>query len=417
MFLKKEKWKVLIVFSVILLIITFLTSYFLLPNEISVIEGRKYQFSFCNPMSATVHTDPAVETGGAFQLGTPLTLQANQTGDYHLRFDLMGCIPVKETLLKVVKEQYVYPSGQSAGVKILTDGVLVLSLGAIVDSQNVQHLPAKEAGLEPGDYIFEVNGEKLRNNKHLSQIVQECGGSPLELEYKRHAKSIKTVITPVAAGEDGKLALGMWVRDSTAGLGTVTFYTQDKQKFAALGHCISDVDTGETMTVRDGELVKSKVIGQTKGKRGEPGELKGIFDEPQQEVGRIKLNTPYGLYGNVTDPSAVREGNPIPLALRNEVKTGPAKILATIDGYEVKEYNVEILKIFHQQTQSIKNMVIQVTDPELLDKTGGIVQGMSGSPIIQNGKLVGAVTHVFVNDPQKGYAVFVEWMLNQMEQY
>lgn len=417
MFLKKEKWKVFIVFAVILLIITFLASYFLLPEEISVIEGRKYQLDFHNPMAATITTDSAIETSGAFQLGTPLTLQAHQTGNYNLRLDLMGIIPVKETLLKVVKEQYVYPSGQSAGVKILTDGVLVLSLGAIVDSQNIQHLPAKEAGLEPGDYIFKVNGENLRNNSHLSQIVRECGGTPLEMEYKRHEKNIKTVITPAVSGEDGKLALGMWVRDSTAGLGTVTFYTQDKQKFAALGHCISDVDTGETMTVKDGELVKSKIIGQTKGKRGEPGELKGIFDEPQQEVGRIKLNNEFGLYGNVTDPSAMQGSTPVPLALRNEIKPGPAKLLATIDGYEVKEYDIEIIKIFNQQTQSIKNMVIQVTDPELLSKTGGIVQGMSGSPILQNGKLVGAVTHVFVNDPQKGYAVFVEWMLNQMEQY
>ncbi len=409
-----KKWKVLIVFAVIVPIITFLSSYFLLPQEIRVTEGREYQFDFYNPLYATVSADETIVTNGAFQWGIPLTLHAEQPGDYHLSLDLMGFIPVRDTLLKVRKEQFVYPSGQSAGVKILTDGVLVLSLGTVEDPQNHQLCPAREAGIEPGDYIFKVGGQKLKNSNHLSQLVDECGEEPIEVELKRGEKSIKTLITPVVSQKTGTPALGMWVRDSTAGLGTITFYTADQQKFAALGHCISDVDVGKTMTVRDGELVTAKVIGRIKGKRGEPGELRGIFDEPQQEIGHITKNNDFGLYGTVTNLDVI-PGEPIPVALKNEIKTGPATIRTTISGYDVSEYHIEITKIFHQQKDQVKNMVIQVTDPRLLEQTGGIVQGMSGSPILQNGRIVGAVTHVFVNDPTRGYGIFIENMLAEAE--
>ncbi len=327
----------------------------------------------------------------------------------------VGMLPkqVQMTAAQVDAEQFVYVSGQSVGIKILTDGVLVLSLGAVMDGENVQHIPAKKAGLTAGDYIYSVNGEALRNSSHLSHIVEAAQEQTLELEYQRKGKNIKTVIRPVVSSDTGKATLGMWVRDSTAGLGTVTFYTEDKSRFAALGHCISDVDTGETMTVKDGELVTSKIVGQVKGKRGVPGELQGIFDEPEQMVGKVKSNHSFGLYGTVTNPAAAEQCRKVPVAKRQELERGKATILTTIEGHQVREYEIEIIKIFSSKPKDNKNMVIQVTDPALLKKTGGIVQGMSGSPILQNGKLVGAVTHVFVNDPTRGYGIFIENMLNE----
>lgn len=305
------------------------------------------------------------------------------------------------------KEILVYPSGQSCGIKIISDGILVLSVTDINDNPS----PAKMAGIRPGDFIKKVNREELKNSKDFINKVKELKSQEFEIEYERDGKILKTKLTPLNLNNE--YVLGMWVRDSVAGLGTLTFYTLDKQKFAALGHSIADIDTGETMPVKNGELVFSKIVSLKKGEQGTPGGLTGIFLEDSKEIGTIYENSSFGIYGNLSEKEIVPDIDPVPIGLKKEVSLGKAEIISTIENDTPQKFEVEIIKINKQEKPDIKGMVIKITDKELLQKTGGIIQGMSGSPIIQNGKLVGAVTHVFINDPTKGYGIFIENMIEK----
>jgi stage IV sporulation protein B len=235
------------------------------------------------------------------------------------------------------------------------------------------------------------------------------------LKINRKGNIVYAKIHPVLAKEDEKYKLGLWVRDHTAGIGTLTFYSTDKRFYAALGHAITDVDTGDILSVNNGQIMKSRIISINKGKRSSPGELRGIFLEEVDNIGNIEKNTEYGIYGKVYNNINDMVGKPIPIGYQSQVKEGSAKILTTIDNTGVKEFDIQIVKKVEQKNPNQKGMIIKVVDKDLLNKTGGIVQGMSGSPIIQNGKLIGAVTHVFVNDPSKGYAVYAEWMINEMK--
>ncbi len=307
------------------------------------------------------------------------------------------------------KEIMVYPSGQSCGVKIISDGILVLSVTDINDIPS----PAKKAGIRPGDFIKKINGKELKNSKDFMSKVKELKNEEFEIEYKRDEKIFKTRLKSLNINNE--YVLGMWVRDSIAGLGTLTFYSYDKQKFAALGHSIADIDTGETMPVKNGELVFSKIVSCKKGEQGTPGGLTGIFLEDSKEIGTIYENSSFGIYGNLSDEKSVPDINPVPIGIKKDVTLGKAEIISTIENDTPQTFEVEIIKVNKQDKPDIKGMVIKITDKELLQKTGGIIQGMSGSPIIQNGKLIGAVTHVFVNDPTRGYGIFIENMLNKIE--
>ena len=304
-----------------------------------------------------------------------------------------------------VSEELVYPSGEACGIKILSDGILVIS---VTDIDGIPS-PAKKAGIIPGDFVKSINGIYLTNADEFIENVKALKEQEFELEFERTGQIRKTKIKPVLS--DGEYVLGMWVRDSIAGLGTLTFYTNDKKSFSALGHSISDADTGEIMPVKDGELVYADISSVRKGEKGKPGGLVGIFSDDSKVIGKIENNTCFGLSGKISNLTNINFNQPIPLGQKANVHLGKAKILTTIN--KTPDYfDVEIIKINKQNKPDIKGMVIKVTDPVLLNATGGIVQGMSGSPIIQNGKLVGAVTHVFVNDPTKGYGIFIENMLN-----
>lgn len=327
---------------------------------------------------------------------------------------LVKIIPVNSTKVNSSYNFKIYPSGQSCGVKIHTDGILVIAITNIDDNLLGLASPSKSAGILPGDFIKKANNEILKNSEHFIEVVRNNKGKKLTLEIERNNETLTKIVKPVKSS-DGNYVIGMWVRDSTAGLGTLTFYTEDKKSFAALGHSITDVDTGEIMNVKYGELAKSHIISIDKGTKGNAGGLSGYFEEKNEKIGTIYKNTGFGLFGKIDDTSIIPDVKPISIGTQQDIKIGKAEIISTISGDTPEKFEIYIEKINYQKTPDIKSMVIKVTDKKLLDKTGGIIQGMSGSPIIQNGKLVGAVTHVFVNDPTRGYGIFIENMLTEAE--
>ena len=299
------------------------------------------------------------------------------------------------------------PLGKAVGIKLFADGVLV------VDTSDLQRggdtvSPAEDCGLQEGDLILSANGEKIQSTEHMQSILQENGEDTMVLAVQRGSRTMEVTIDPVRC-DDGTCRLGAWIRDSMAGVGTLTFYDPATGQFAALGHGINDVDTARLMPLASGSIMETTVKAVRKGAAGSPGELKGDF-AVQRDVGALCANTDCGVFGTVTDAGFVPQGEALPVAKRQEVHTGPATILATVGGSDTKEYAVEITRLYGGD-QPTRNLLLRVTDEELLSATGGIVQGMSGSPIIQNGKLVGAVTHVLVNDPTRGYGIFIENML------
>ncbi len=409
----KTKARLILLFTLFLFLFTFFISYIAIPKEISVIKGKDYIFDIKSPFNVEVNKTGSIKTNKSFNLGSPLLLNASENGNYFLNFNLMGFFPVKASI-NVIDETYVYPSGESCGVKILTDGILIISISDVSIGNGNIFSPAKLAGLLPGDFIKEANGKKIKNTKEFINLVRNNKNAPIKLKYLREGKLKSTIIIPVKS-TSGDYVLGLWARDSTAGLGTLTFYTGDKKSFGALGHSITDTDTGEVMSVKNGDLVKSKIISVKKGKKGNAGELTGIFEEPSIQIGKVEKNCEFGLFGSITNEEAINSINPVPVGVKSEVKTGKAKIITTLKDNIPREFEAEIIKLNKHSSPDIKGIVLKITDPTLLKETGGIVQGMSGSPILQNGKIVGAVTHVFVNDPTRGYGIFIENMLAEAE--
>ena len=289
------------------------------------------------------------------------------------------------------------------GVKFYCDGLIVIN----IDDGS----PAAKSGICVGDIITKVDGSKISQNEELAALVASCGGKELTLTYTHDGKECKASVRPTL--RDGEYKLGLWVRDSAAGLGTMTFYNPSNGTFGALGHSISDADTARLLPLRKGTIVPAAITGIVKGNTGSPGQLSGTFLD-SSVLGNVFKNCDCGIFGTV-DSAKNYDAEPVEIGLSGDVKTGKATIRCTLDSTGVKEYDIEILKINRDENQRTKNMLIKVTDAELLEKTGGIVQGMSGSPIIQNGKLIGAVTHVLVSDPKQGYAVFIENMLAECE--
>ena len=276
------------------------------------------------------------------------------------------------------------------------------------------HEPFKESRIRAGDIILEINDKEIETIEELVEAVNEEGGKEVKIRYIKNGKISEDNIKPVKSLDDGKYKLGLWVRDGATGIGTLTFYVPELKKFGALGHGISDVDIKELLTLESGMLNEASVLSVTKGVKSAPGEIRGIINS-SYTMGNVTKNNELGIYGEILNEigiSAKQEA--IPVASRNEIRQGRAQMLCTVDGSFPKEYEVEIQKIYNLSGKSTKSMIVKVTDQELLGKTGEIVQGMSGSPIIQNGKFVGAITHVFVNDPTRGYAVFADTMIEQI---
>ena len=332
-------------------------------------------------------------------------IHSQPPGNYEMNIKLFDAIPVKKTKVTMNKRKYVTVSGDVFGIRMYTDGVMIVS-NQEIETKGDSISPGKEAGLRPGDIIKQVNGKKIDSSSSLSEAVRSSDGKNIETIYLRDGKEKHATIKPVVSKLDGKYKIGLWVRDSTAGIGTMTFYERETGMFGGLGHAVCDVDTGFEMPISNGDAVEAQVKGCYKGKNGTPGELCGVFSGGS--IGELLYNGNTGIYGMLKDYD--KNAPVLPVALSSEIQIGKAQILATVDSSNPKYYDIEIVKIF-KSNSSVRNMVIKIEDEKLLSVTGGIVQGMSGTPIIQNGMLVGAVTHVFINDPTKGYAIFAENML------
>ena len=321
---------------------------------------------------------------------------------------LMGWFPIKTVDIESIERLTLIPCGTPFGIKMLTDGVIVTEFGDVKDTNNVIHSsPGEVSGLLKGDIITKINGKKISSAKELTEELDCSPTNNIEIEYTRNKKA-STVHIKAVKDKNGDYKLGLWVRDSAAGIGTMTFYDPSKNIFGGLGHGICDIDSGKLLPLQSGEIVPAIINSIIKGKSGAPGELCGTLMQ-NVRTGKIFANTENGLFGNISN--VLTEEKPIPIALKQEIKCGDAYILSTIDGEIPEKFNIKISSV-NLNSNSNKNMVIEIADKRLLDATGGIVQGMSGSPIIQNNMLVGAVTHVFVNDPTKGYGIFIENMLS-----
>lgn len=360
------------------------------------------------PDSISVFGEDNIGVAVSERLDTPI-LSTTVNGDSAV-VRLLGVLPVKNVSLNVVNTQSLCPGGMAFGVKFFTEGVLVVGITG-VSGFGITVSPAEEAGIKKGDVIVSVNGTKPESADDLKAMINESRMNAVSIELERDGKRISTTLYPALSAEHNEYRAGLWVRDSTAGIGTVTYVNAADGSFAGLGHGICDSDTGAIMPLGRAVVVDVDINGIKRGKVGSPGELRGAFDKVQRGV--IKQNTETGVYGSFdTVPQGLAA--PLPIGYKEELKTGKAFIYTTLHGQTPEKFEIEIEKLY-RDSGSTKNFLIKVTDSRLLDETGGIVQGMSGSPIIQNGKLVGAVTHVLINDPTRGYGIFIENMLQASE--
>ncbi|WP_161820924.1 SpoIVB peptidase [Sporotomaculum syntrophicum] len=336
---------------------------------------------------------------------------ASKPGQLEMQLRLFGLLPIHRMMVNVVEPLNVIPGGQSVGVLLHTEGVMVVGEAA-VEKNGRTFFPARSAGIEVGDLILKINGSKITSENQLQEIVDQCGrqGRDITLLIKHGNKKRLAQITPVLCDKTDRYRIGLFIKNSTAGVGTLTFYEPRTKTYGALGHVIADFDSGHKLNPVDGKIVEATVKGIHLGKKGSPGEKLGIFKGNSDIIGNIEKNTICGIFGRlqrgIDNPYY---NKPMPIAMRYQVKKGQAEILTVLDGNKIEKFNIKILDILPAGNN--KDLIIKVTDQELLRRTGGIIQGMSGSPIIQNGRLIGAVTHVFINDPAKGYGVLAENML------
>ena len=324
----------------------------------------------------------------------------------NVKVKLLGVIPIKSTTLEVVEESYVAVLGSPFGIKMYTDGVLVVDTGSVETASGAVN-PASKAGIKIGDYIVSIQGQKVTTNEDVGEIVAASGGETLSVVIRRNNKNITVYLTPALSSEDNCYRAGIWVKDSTAGIGMMTFYSPYNDMICGLGHGVYDANTGSVINFSKGELVGAQVISIVKGTSGIPGELKGKLN--YSSIGRLCSNLVNGIYG--TASCIVDTSNLTQVAHKQDVKDGAATIICTVDDNGPQSYSCQIKVASVGVNDTVQDMTVIITDKTLIELTGGIVQGMSGSPIIQNGKLIGAVTHVLVNDPTKGYAIFAENML------
>lgn len=380
-----------------------------MPDALALTQG---QISTLNLGGLTLESDAlTVTSSGDETLASvgAVNVVSQQSGTSEMLLSLFG-IPLKKVEVRVSPEKRLIPGGMALGVAMRTDGVLIVGVSDVAEGIS----PAKSAGLLAGDVITAVDGSAVTTAESLTEQLQQSAGKQVHIAYLRDGARRTALLTPYQDEATGAVRLGAWVRDSTAGVGTLSFYDPDTGRYAALGHAITDGDTGSVLSVSEGQVLKANIVAVQKGQKGAPGELKGSFLREGEVLGDIRRNTILGIYGTLDAPAT----NPLypdglPIGLRSGVHTGAATILSSVDGTGVKEYAIEITRVNQQSAPAPKSMVIRVTDERLLSATGGIVQGMSGSPIIQDGRIVGAVTHVFVSDPTQGYGLYVDWMLGE----
>ena len=417
----------------------FLTLYFSylnkIPSQIRIRAGVEQEFNFRVPVSGEIYrtpqeaapvatvTDLSEEEQEAYLLAMEeekaksihvdfahtVKFRANEIDAYQMELKLFGVLPYKQVDVEVIQDKLLIPSGMPIGIYVKTDGVLVVGIGEFESSGGDNVSPAKYV-LQKGDYILKCNGEAVENKKQFISMVEDSAGEDMVLTIRRN-NEVTDVMINADKNRMEEWRLGIWIRDNAQGIGTMTYEGADST-FGALGHGINDVDTSILMNLEEGTLYKTEIVGITRGANGAPGELTGYIEyDSENVIGEITENTAAGIFG-ICDEELMENSvyDPIPIALKQEISLGPAQIICSVSG-EPEFYDVEIVEVNLDQENVNRGIVIRVVDEKLLTLTGGIIQGMSGSPIIQNGKLAGAVTHVLVNDSTKGYGIFIEEML------
>ena len=382
-----------------------------LPSKICVTSGQEETLSFGLPVTGVIRHKDNGDTAMAINLYEPITLVADGLTSYELELQLFGLFALKDVELEIVKEEYLIPAGIPIGIYLQTEGVMIVDVGK-VESDHGTYTPAKYI-LQKGDYVLAINGESIHKKNELTEIIENCNGESLIFTINRDNQVFDAKVTPVENTE-GEYQLGIWVKDSAQGIGTLT-YVDDLGSFGALGHGIHDSDTGNIVHLDLGSLYRTEIIAIKKGQSGEPGELTGVIEYNKTNIlGDIYQNTTCGIFGNCNLKlmRELSELERLPVGYKQQVELGPAEIVCSVNG-ERAYYDIEITSLHYDAAVENKGLEITVTDSDLLELTGGIVQGMSGASIVQNGKIIGAVTHVLVRDSTRGYGIFIEDMMEQ----
>ena len=396
------------------------------PTQLKIIQGieqsLKINFPFyvyisCDePDRLLINGKPLAARTLRVNLADPINLQSNRLGSTGVDFKLFGLISIRHMEVNVIPEIKVYPSGHSIGVLLHADGVMVIDTSYVEGPDGKKYYPAREAGISAGDYLVAINGKEVQSKQDVATAIYDGSrdGVPLEVKVRKRNGELKTLQVQPVQSPEGMYMVGLYIDDGVAGVGTMTFYDPETKAYGALGHVITDAHSMAPIRIRTGEIVRANISGINSGQRGIPGEKLGTFVDYHDTLGDISKNCDFGIYGKLhTLPENPFFEEPIPVATSRQVQRGPAWIYTVVDGGKIEKFSVEIVHVYHQNRPDTKGLVLRIVDPDLIKLTGGIVQGMSGSPIVQNGRLVGAVTHVFVNDPRKGYGVLAEWMIRE----
>lgn len=376
-----------------------------LPSSLIMESGEEIRIAQYPEISCFSSSDNTIPVSG------------NTAGTSQATLTLFGAIPVKNVEIHEAEAPTLVAGGNPFGIKLLMDGVMVTELGEVETEDGEKTCPAQNAGIQVGDVIKSADGKNITSNDEIQEIISSSNGKKIKIIISRDGKDFPVFLKPEYSVSSGSWRGGMWVRDSIAGIGTMTFFNKTTGEFAGLGHPVCDSDTGELVPIYSGEAVPVEITDAKKGSKGIPGELHGQFMYGGS-FGILNRNNSCGVYGLLSEQAVnalCENSEEYKMGYRQDVKTGEAEILTTVSGDTPKRYKVEIEKIDYNSPESTKNMVIRITDKDLLESTGGIVQGMSGSPVIQDGKIIGAVTHVFVSDPTKGYAIFAENMAEYLK--
>ena len=426
--------KVAVINLILILVLTFIfpnfASLFGLPSHCQLIKGKQQnlntklpfavQISLEQPGNLKINGHSLTKNGLKVDLAEKLALKANAVGKYNLNFKLFGIIPIRNMVIDVFPEIKVIPGGHSIGVILQSEGIMVVKSSFVVDERGEKKYPAAKAGLEVGDKLLKLNDIRIKNKYHLAQLIQKFAKQNNKLRFKLKKQTgeieFKTV-TPIV-NQNGQYMIGIYVDDGAAGVGTISFYDPKYKSYGALGHMITEANTQLPIDIAQGEIVKAYISGVHQGRSGTPGEKLGTFFKKQGLIGDIKKNNRFGIYGQLfTGIQNPYFDQAIPVASSLEVKKGPAEIYTVVEGGTIEKFDIQIEEVKKQHRPTEKGLIIKITDNKLLRKTGGIVQGMSGSPIIQGQKLVGVVTHVFVNDSTKGYGILAQWMVMQTKSW
>ena len=405
MFFLRKNYKQIILIFILLVPLAYVTNIMFIPNSLILFENEELNIKSI----WGIKLEETVEVGANISKST---VSNSKLKSYNLSLFGFNLKKIKTNIFPTTK---VVPVGSLVGLKLYTEGVLVVGMSEIKGEDNKIYKPYEEAGIEQGDSIIEINDVEVNSTAELISCVSKCRGKSIDVTYVKKGNVLETQITPVKTSEN-TYKLGLWVRDAEAGIGTVTFYDKSTNSFAALGHGIQDIDTGELVEISSGEFVTANILDIEKGEKESPGRIEGTIEDGTK-IGEIYSNTDFGVYGTTSNTSQLNISNvaEIEVASRSEIEPGKASIICTLEDGKREEYEVEIQKIYINNNENNKSMVVKVTDEKLLEKTGGIIQGMSGSPIIQNGKLIGALTHVLVSDPTKGYALFADTMISKLK--